>query len=329
MHQRYGAISVILASLLFPASSFSAETKLVKAVSPHFELYTTDNDAAAKDAITHFETVRGYLLKSFHTDDPFAAPVRIVTFKSDGEYGPYVPRNADPAAKAFATDKPPRVTIVISSAKKEAYQYGAREYVSMMLARVAPKMPYWLRLGFSELYCTLRLDNGTLVMGSSPAREFHSAISMDFNMETMFALKGGEDRYKGAADFYAQPGTDTLGRSSFGGSTMATLESTLGVDYPAILWQLTHMLMFQKPYSQKFGAFVSAVAGGGDTAVAVQQVLGQSLVGLKEDLALYIKMPAHAVTRLTYKLDEPMAPQVSQLNPAESALILADLKAAK
>ena len=329
MLQRYGAISVILASLLFPASSFSAETKLVRAVSRHFELYTTNNDAAAKDALIHFETVRGYLLKAFHTEDPFAGPVRIVAFKSEGEFGPYIPRNVDPAADAFFTGNAEHATLVMASLKNLASQHGTREYIFGLLNRLFPNMPYWLKTGLSEFYGTLEMDNGSLSVGLQPIREFHSTISRDFDMGVMFELKGGIDRNKGANDFYAQPGVDAIGRATKGGSAMAALDATTEVDYPAIIWQLIHMLMFQKTYSPKYGAFVGALAGGGNTTAVVQQVLGQSLVGLRQDLLLYAEMPSHAVAHLKFQLDEPVTPQVSQLSPAESALVLADLKAAK
>jgi hypothetical protein len=332
MRKRCRAVTVALASLLPLASSFAADPKLVKAVSEHFELYATDNEGAAKAALSHFETVRAYLLRAFHCEDPFAAPVRIVGFKSAGEYAPYIPRNGALGGKAFSEVSPEaqRVTIVMSSLKPEAYQYGVREYVTLLLNRAAPKLPYWLKLGFSELYCTLHADNGQLMIGSSPTREFHSAISTDFNMEVMFSLNGGVTRDKGSVDFYTQAPTSGIGAASLGSAgKMSSLESNETVDYPVVLWQLTHMLMFKKEYGSKFGAFVGAVSSGEDTTAAVQRVLGQSLVGLKQDLILYIKMPAHAVAGINFQLDKPVTPQAGQLSAGDSALVLAELKAAK
>jgi hypothetical protein len=327
MRGRYGAMTLALASLIPLASSFAAETKMVKAVSDHFELYTTDNDAAAKAALTHFETVRGYLLKAFHCQDPFGAPVRIIGFKSPGEYTPYIPKNGDLASKAFAETDADRVTLVMSSLKKEDYQYGVREYLTVFLNRVAPKMPYWLKTGFGELYCTLREDNGKLVFGSEPARPFRSTVSTDFDMAMMFSLKGGISRNKGAADFYAESSQTSIANSKQG-AAMANMESTSTVDYPLLLWQLTHMLMFKKEYSPKFGQFVGAVSDE-NTDAAVEQVYGQSLAGLKQDLLLYIKLPSHQVVGLSFQLDKPVTPQVSELPAADSATLLAALKAAK
>ncbi|HUP02437.1 MAG TPA: hypothetical protein VMU19_00515 [Bryobacteraceae bacterium] len=343
MLKRSGAIFVALASLSFLASPSAAETKLVKAVSDHFELYTTDNETAAKDALAHFESVRAYLLSSIHSEDPFAQPVRLVAFKSGGEFTPYIPRNGDLAARAFSETAAGRTTIVLSSCKKEAYEYGVREYAMLLFAKTAPKMPFWLRYGFSQFYGSLHMDNGQMVMGSPPARDFRGSISFDFDMGVMFRLNGGITQDKGSADFYSEnPSSRVTGSSSSSssssstlpsqverGAAMANMESTTTVDYPDILWTLTHMLMFQKPYSQKFGAFVGAVAGGQDTPAAVEQVLGESLSALKQDLVLYLKLPAHATIRRPFQLEKPLAPQVSQLSGAESALVLAELKAAR
>ena len=201
MRKRYRTITLALASLLPLASSFAADTRLVKAVSDHFEVYTTDNEAAAKAALTHFEMVRAYLLKAIHSQDPFRNPVRIVGFKSLGEFSPYRPRNVE-SEKAFALSDAEHMTIVLAGLKKEFYEYGVREYVTELLGRAAPKMPYWLKLGFSELYCTLHMENGQLMLGSSPNRDFHSVTSPDLlNMSVMFSLNGGVTRDKGAIDF--------------------------------------------------------------------------------------------------------------------------------
>ena len=146
-------------------------------------------------------------------------------------------------------------------------------------------------------------------------------------MELMFSLNGGIRRNKGALDFYAESSQGGVPNAKVG-ADMANQQATSTVDYPVLLWQLTHMLMFKKEYSPKFGAFVQAVDGE-NTDAAIRQVFGQSLTGLKEDLLLYIKMPAHEVLHAKFELDKPVTPKVSQLTAADSAPVLAELKAAK
>jgi len=330
MRSCYRTITLALASLLPLASSFAADAKLVKAVSDHFELYTTDNEAAAKAAITHFETVRGYLLKAFHSDDPFSKPVRIVGFRSPGEYGPYIPRNGDLNGKAFAEASADQVTIAMAGLKPADYQFGVRDYVMLLLNRTAPKMPYWLRMGFSELYCTLRMENGQLMLGSEPYRDFRRTVGTNFDMALLFALNGGAMANKGSVDFYAPSASVGIGSTTLGSAAkMASVESDQTVDYPVLLWQLTHMLLFKKEYSSKFGPFVAAVTNGEDSAAAVQRIFDLPLAGLKQDLLFYVKLSSHAVAGLKFQLDKPVTPQVSQLSPGDSAAVLAELKAAK
>jgi hypothetical protein len=324
MRVRYATITLALTSLLPLASSFAADTKLVKAVSDHFELYTTDNEAAATAALTHFETVRGYLLKVTGGQDPFAAPVRIVGFKTPGEFNSHMPAGVT-ATKAFSEANAERVTIALASLKPEMYQYGAREYVTLLLNRTNPKMPYWLRLGLSELYCTLRLDNGHLVVGTAPTREFHISTMPDLDLRTFFALKEGGITNKGAEDFYAQAPNSALK----GKDTLGSIEAALTVDYQGIAWQLTHMLMFQKEYSPKFGPFVGALAGGENSDAAVQRIYGRSVSGLTGDLAIYYKMPMHNAATVAFQLDKPVTPQTGQLSAADSDIILAQLKSGK
>jgi hypothetical protein len=326
MRTRRAAMTLALSSLFLLASSFAADTNMVKAVSDHFELYTNDNGDAAKAALTHFETVRGYMLRAFHAKDPFEEPVRLVGFKSAGEYEPYS-RSTDPTGKAFSESSADRITIVMSTLRKEDYQYGVREYVRAFLLKVAPKMPYWLRTGFAELYCTLREEDGRIRMGSEPVRDFRHSISTDFDLDVLFSLNGGISREKGALDFYSE-NSNSNAPNAKDRASLANLEANSTVDYPVLLWQLTHMLMFNKVYSSKFGAFVQAACDE-NTDAAAQHVYGQSLVGLKQDLVLYIKMPSHAVLSTNFQLDKPVTPQVSQLSAAGSAKVLEDLKAAR
>jgi hypothetical protein len=128
-------------------------------------------------------------------------------------------------------------------------------------------------------------------------------------------------------DFYSESGVSGVPDAKVG-AEMANLAATSTVDYPVLLWQLTHMLMFKKEYSSKFGEFVNAVCSE-NTAAALRHVYGQSLVGLKQDLVLYIKMPSHAVVSTNFQLNKPVTLQMSQLSAADSARLLEELKAAR
>ena len=327
MRKRYRTITLALASLLPLASSFAADIKLVKAVSGHFELYTTDNEAAAKAALTHFETVRGYLLKTTNSQDPFQNPVRIVGFKSLGEFSSYRPRNVE-SDKAFAVTNADRTTIVMAGLKKEFYEYGVLQYATLFLDRTASNLPFWLRLGLSQLYSTLSPENGQISIGSAPYRSYRAGSMPDLNMSVLMGLRSRDVAGDKQADsFYATNNSTSASLAATKG--MDTISNALTQDFPLITFRVTHMLMFKKEYAAKFGAFVSALSQGQDSAAAFGTVYGQSLTGVGQDLALYFKLPSHAVVTIAFQLEKPVTPQVSQLSPGDSAPILAELKTAR
>jgi hypothetical protein len=268
--------------------------------------------------------VRGYLLSVTGGHDPFAAPVRIVGFKTPGEFNSHLPAGVS-AGKTFSEANAERVTIALAGLKPEMYQYGVREYVAKLLERTSPKMAYWLNLGLSELYSTLRVQNGHLMIGYAPTRDFRTTTMPDLNLQVLFSMKSGAVTDKGAEDFYANAPNAALG----GKDTLGSIEAGLTSDYEGEAWHLTHMLVFNKDYGPKFGAFVGAIAGGEETAVAAKRVCGKSIEDLKTDLGLYYKMPAYSVAPLNFQLDKPVTPQIGQLSATDSAIILAQLKSGK
>ncbi len=335
------AIQIILACLVPLASSFGADIKLLKAVSDHFEVYTTDNEAAAKAILEQFEPVRSYLLKATGSTDPAAEPIRLFDFKSGGDFGTYKPKGAGDIA-AFSRKAGDRVAIVVSGFKQEAQEAAMREYVTLVLNHSAPKLPYWLKLGFTELYCTLRVDpgGGALTLGSAPFRSYRATGAPDLNMSVLMSLKGGATSDSAQTVFDSQ-GTNQAGGTGGPGSSSSTRSSVFGAqdgqgmvaaglvqDYPLVAFQLIHMLMFDKRYGPQFGAFVSALAGGAESVATLGSIYNQSLLGLGKDLELHMKMPL-ALVHPKIQLERPVAPQMTQLSAADSASLLAELKAAR
>ena len=319
------AIQVILACLVPLASSFGADIKLLKAVSDHFEVYTTDNEVAAKAILEQFEPVRSYLLKATGSADPATGPIRIFDFKSGGDFGTYKPKGAGDIA-AFSTKTEDRVAIVVSGFKQEAQEAAMREYVTLVLDHSAPKLPYWLKLGFTELYCTLRVDQGggALTLGLAPFRSYRAEGAPDLNLSVLMSLKGGAATDSAQTIFNAQAQNKAFGAQDGQGMVAAGMVQ----DYPLIAFQLVHMLMFDKRYGAQFGAFVSALAGGAESVATIGSIYNQSLIGLGQDLALHMKMPL-ALVHPKIQLERPVAPQIAQLSAADSAPLLADLKAAR
>src|ERR1035441_3384257 len=169
-------IPLAMAVVLSAATSRAAAPAFLNAVSDHFNLYTTDNEADARAALDHFETARAYLLRLFGGVDQFKNPVRIVGYKSNSEYRSHLPASIE-AEHAFSKVNGEDVTIVVDGLKPAAYEYALREYVNLLIVRGAPKMPYWLRMGFRELYCTMKTENGTVHIGEDPYVEKRPSLA--------------------------------------------------------------------------------------------------------------------------------------------------------
>ncbi len=107
--RRFIRCLTILSSLAFAATnSFAADAKWVHATSEHFDLYTTESEGDAKAALQHLESVRLYFLASTHAKDPGGQPVRIVAFRSLGDYSKYRPREVGSARHMRRRGRCPR-----------------------------------------------------------------------------------------------------------------------------------------------------------------------------------------------------------------------------
>ncbi len=136
MSRLHRPLLLAMVSLIPIAVSSAAQIKLVKAASDHFEIYTTDNEAAAKAALEHFEIARAYLLQSTNSQDPFKT-VRIFGFKSHGDFGSSLPKGVA-AEHAFSRGGEDSALILMDGIGKEGYEYGMKEYVDLLFERVAP-----------------------------------------------------------------------------------------------------------------------------------------------------------------------------------------------
>lgn len=136
------------------ARSYAAEQKWLRAASQHFELCTTENESKARAALEHFEAVRAYFLAVIHAPGAPGEPIRMVAFRSEGDFTQYRPLGSE-YAKAFSRTRGVSNYIVVMNLNKELYEQGFREYVRMVLDNSAAALPYWLRMGLGEYYATL------------------------------------------------------------------------------------------------------------------------------------------------------------------------------
>ena len=317
-------VPLALAAFLSVATSRAAAPAFLNAVSDHFNLYTTDNEAAARAALDHFETARAYLLRLFGGADQFKNPVRIVGYKSNNEYRSHLPASIE-AEHAFSKVNGEDVTIVVDGLKPAAYQYAFREYVNLLLARAAPNMPYWLRMGFRELYCTLNTGDGAVHVGEDPYMEKRPSLAepSTSSLTLLFGLGAGSAWGDSAEAAHASSKFIALGG----------IDDTMGVgvdpSYRLTALHLTRMLMFDKAYNPKFNAFVNAVKGGADTTATFKTVYEQSLADVIVALRLEMVQPSHPALTVKFALPAELNPRIGHLSAAASDDLISEIKSRK
>ena len=168
--------AVVLASVLVAASPSPAAQKWLRLSTPNFELYTDGSEASGRDILLYFEQVRAFFLPTLRALGLQEKPVRVVDFRSPGEYGLYCPSslwqcNLDTAClepfvpinspysgcqnqashPAFSLSGPARDFIVMTHELKRAGPSGWSEHVRVSLDASGVKLPAWLKNGLLGL----------------------------------------------------------------------------------------------------------------------------------------------------------------------------------
>src|SRR5580700_3002352 len=83
--------SLVLVLLSVGLHAAAPHDPWVRIRSANFELFTTAGGRTGRDLIRYFEQVHSFFQQAFGLNVPGAAPVRIVSFRSEKEYLPYRP----------------------------------------------------------------------------------------------------------------------------------------------------------------------------------------------------------------------------------------------
>jgi len=313
-----------LSLLLASSASFAAEPKFLDATSEHFNLYTTENEAAAKATLVQFETARAYLVARTGGVDQFQSPVRLVAYKSNNEYRSHLPASIE-AEHCFSKINGDAVTIVMDGINPRAWEYGLREYVNLVLVRSTPGLPYWLRMGLRDLYSTMRIADGTIRLGEEPFMEQRPALTAPAasDLSVLFGLHPSD----GWGD------TPEAARANGKFLALGGFDSTMGVGvspnirYTALY--LTRLMMLGKDYGPKFGVFVNALSDGRDTTATFRTVYDQALADVGIKLRLAMSQAGIPVANVKFSLPAAPAPRLTDLSAADSATLINEIKARK
>ena len=319
-------LTLVLSCALPSARSFAADTKWIHATSAHFDMYSAQNEADARAALTHLEAVRAYFVTATHSKDPGDQPVRIVAFQSAGDFNKYKPAEYA-ASTAFPLAGPP-ATIVALGLKPENYEKIFFEYCQLVMDESAPRLPYWLRVGMAQFYSTLKPVETGMRLGAPPARAFHTHGQPDliqlFTVDRAGYLAA---RAKSATDFYADTSTNAaLGaKGAAATSALNAVQSNTSVEFEVPDWTLIHMLMFSPDYRPKVGEFIAVLGSGQETGAGLGAVYGRSASQVGKDLELYMKQSSFAVATVKFAYEKPAPPTAKAATKEEVDRIFADL----
>ena len=318
----------LLAILTLSLPSAQAADKWVRATSAHFDMYAAESDADVRAALQHLEAVRGFFTNATHSQDPNGQPVRIVVFHSEVDFDRYKPTEYVMAGAYPVSGTP--ATIVALGLKPDSYEKIFLEYCQMVLDQSAPQLPYWIRAGLAQFYSTLKPGDGTIKLGGPPTRSFHASGLGGIDMTLLVGIDRHsylESRAKAANDFFADTNNNAaLGKAGSKSTTaLNATQSNSTQDYQTYTWMLTHMIMFSQDYRAKAGQFIGALAGGQDTGAAFSSVYDRSLQQVLEDLKLYMKQSALAVSNPKFVFDKSAAPQVEAMTKQDSDTLIAEV----
>ena len=143
-------LAAFLVATALPAWGTDAWIRLS---TPDFELYTLGSEKTGREALLHFEQVKGFFLHASPVKKTSDVPVRIVEFGSDKQFKPYAVNEFSPA---YYIAGPAQDYIVMSQASTLDFSIATHEYMHLIIRHSGLRIPIWLNEGWAEVYSTLR-----------------------------------------------------------------------------------------------------------------------------------------------------------------------------
>ena len=285
----------LFAALATCASASAQQWTIVQ--SQHFELYTSGDPAAGRNAAVFFEQVHD-LFAGWNAKEQSSSPrVKIIIFQSDEEYRQFQP-NA--LAAAFFMSGEAGDFIVTRNLTRETYPVAVHEYVHLVVKRSGLRMTTAMNEGLAEFYSTLRVTPAGIEIGTPPVARLvtlHYVKLIPLN--ELFAVDTRSPIYRDRAQadgFYAES------------------------------WALTHMLLLSPEYRDKTMSYARDMQSGPDPVSALERITGKSAQQILSDLHHYAHRDRFVTALLDGKWDEHRAaPEARPATKYESGMALADL----
>jgi tetratricopeptide (TPR) repeat protein len=281
------------------ASATDSQAQWIGLATPHFRLYTTNDEKTAAEALRTFESARYFFEKSGIFRSVPTSIVQIVAFRSEQEYRSH---GINPGACGYYQRTRRGDYIVMRDLEPEHHQIGVHEYTHFVFEHSGLILPLWLNEGLADLYSSVSGRESHAVLGRAPFGRLYTLENQPL-IDVGTLLDVGRD-----SPYYRQP-------------------QKMLVFY-AESWALTHMLALSSDYAAEFPKFVGSVSSGANARDSLARVYGKSLDQVTADLRHYLsrkQLPTHV-----FDLDMTAAEVESKplSSPREQVdLALADLAA--
>lgn len=297
----HSAFLRVAAFLLIGGNVLTASQHWIRVATPHFEMFTTNNEKQATRALQTFEQVRYFFLQNNQKKQAPDGQVRIIAFSSEKDFKPY---RMNGGAFAYYLQSRERDYIVMQDIEAEHHEAAVHEYTHLIVQHLKLEWPIWLNEGFADLYSSLEPRGKQAMVGR--ALPSHVAVLSQrqwMDWKVLFAVDHNSPFYNEREKmqiFYSQS------------------------------WMLTHMLALSQEYMPKFSAFLLAVSQGASTADSLQKVYGKSVDEVAKDVLRYSRQASYRAGLFDVTLSSAdLNPQTSDLPPFNTDLALADLLAGR
>ncbi len=116
----------------------SAETRWVRAESPHFEMISSASERDSLETLRQFEKVRDFFVQAMGVNSSNPGKTRLVVFGSGKAYEPYKLKGF---ASAWYMQRGDRDTIVMGNHSTTVFSVAIHEYVHLVTSHADSAFP--------------------------------------------------------------------------------------------------------------------------------------------------------------------------------------------
>jgi hypothetical protein len=163
--------------------------------SPHFEVYSANDDFSSRKVLEHLELMRALLLENLQLKEKKPQPVTIFYFGSDRDFKGYLPAESrkDDSLICYWSNQPDRTVILMAPIGDDdmARTVAFSQFIEYLFRITDQNAARWYRTGVEQVYSGAHEEPGSVVVGLPSA-----AWVEELRYSKMFPL----DQFFGTSD---------------------------------------------------------------------------------------------------------------------------------